>query len=175
MKNIPFYAIATKDGGFDVGSDYNRARVKQWLKDHAGTRLKFEAMTPESNKQRRFFEGAVVPLVAFYQEGMSHTNTDDLRKVREWLKIEFNGEFISIKGKSVKVAKSTKGELNRGFLERVQDWMEENGYAVEVLNPKEYEHWRDAIFPYSGPDNYIDYLVELKKLPNLWMKTEENQ
>lgn len=167
MKNTIFWAIASKDGGFDLGSEFNRNRLKIDLRKNIGSRYKIERITPESDKQRRFFEGAVVPLVTFFQEGMSHEEPEDNRKVRDWLKIEFNGELVIIQGKSVKVAKSTKGQLNKGFLDRVIDWIEES-YGVDraiVLNPEDYKHWHDVIFPNGdGPDNYIDYLVELKKL-----------
>lgn len=164
MKDTIFWASASPEGGFDMGSEYNRLRLKQDLRQHTGSRYKIERVTPESNKQRRFFEGAVLPLIAYYQEGMHYENSSDLEKVREWLKIEFNGEMVVIKGKAIKVGGSTKGKLNTGFLERVIDWAESQGYQTELLNPAEYKHWHAAIFPFGGPDNYIDYLLELGKL-----------
>jgi hypothetical protein len=165
MRNTVFYAIATKEGGLDTGSEYNRSRLKNFLIKNAGVRLIIEAMTPESIKQRGFFEGAMIPMITFYQDFLDHRNRDDNRKVREWVKIEFNGEFVVIGGISAKVAKSSKGELNRGFLERVRDWMDDQGYKTELLNPKDYFYWRDKVFPNGGPDNYIDYLVLLNKMP----------
>ena len=56
----------------------------------------------------------MIPLVAYYQVGMNYRNADDCRKVREWLKLEFNGELVWIKekeGRAVphKIGKSTKG------------------------------------------------------------------
>jgi hypothetical protein len=140
-------------------------------------RFEITPLTPESTKQRKFFEGAVVPLVVFFQEGMDHRNTEDLRRMREALKIEFNGEFVPVGSKGVKkIGKSTKGELNKGFLNRVIEWIEDS-YGVdpkEVLNPKEYEKWRDEIFPYGGPDNYVDYLVSIGKLAPLIGNKEVN-
>lgn len=127
-------------------------------------RLRIEPLLPESKKQRGFFEGGVVPLICFYQEGMDHHSSDDIQQVREWLKIEFNSEMVVINGKANKVGKSTKRELNKGFLEAVIDWMTDQGYQTELLNPKEYKYWRDKIFPVGGVDNYIDYLLELGKL-----------
>ena len=103
-------------------------------------------------------------MVTYYQEGFDHTNHHDCKEIREWLGREFNGEFKSIGGKMQKVAKSTKGELNRGFIERVLDWMQENGYQTELLMPEDYKNWKAKIFPFGGPDNYIDYLLEIKKL-----------
>jgi cobalamin biosynthesis Mg chelatase CobN len=44
------------------------------------------------------------------------------------------------------------------------DWMAEQGYQVEWLNPEEYKTWRDLIRDGGGPDNFIDYLVETGRL-----------
>lgn len=120
----------------------------------------------ETLKQRRWFEGALVAMVCFYQEGMDHHSSEDLAKVRDWLKIEFNGAIVEVAGKAHKVGASTKGELNSGFTERVIDWMADQGYKVEYLNPDIYKDWRDRIRVLEdGPDNFIDYLVSVKKLP----------
>lgn len=162
-----FIATATKDGGFDLGSEYNRIRLKNKLKETAGKRWKIEEAHIESKEQRRFFEGAVIKLIVYYQEGMHHKNQDDCFKVREWLKMEFNPEMVVIGGKSQKIAGSTLGKLQAGFLEKVIEWMDEQGYQTEVLDPKKYKYWRDVIYPYGGPDNYIDYLVETKQLKNV--------
>ena len=146
--------------------EYTAKQFSDDLRKNSGARYKVERITPESREQRGFFEGAVVPLITFYQENLDHRKSEDNAKVRDWLKIEFNGEFINIKGKAHRIAKSTKGELNKGFLERVIDWMADQGYKTELLNPKDYKYWRDEVFSFKGgPDNYIDYLVSLKKLP----------
>jgi hypothetical protein len=60
------------------------------------------------------------------------------------------------------VAKSTKGRaVLNPFVERVLDWMQEN-YAppAEALDPERFKTWRDTIFPFGGPDNFIDYNIE---------------
>ncbi len=105
-----------------------------------------------------------MPLIAYYQENIDHRDPEDLRIVREWLKIEFHGKYITMGGKAVKVAKSTKGELNKGFLERVIDWAGEQGYQTELLLPEDYKYWKDKVYPNGGPEHYIDYLVECGKL-----------
>jgi len=109
------------------------------LKENPGARYEIERITPESTKQRRFFEGAVVTLVAYLQEGMDHRNGDDLREVRDWLKIEFNGEIRVIGGRSNRIAKSTKGLLNKGFLEDVIDWIEEQ-YGLNRAKVLDHDH-----------------------------------
>jgi hypothetical protein len=146
----------------DFRSEYNRARFMDFLKKNEGMRVVIEPATPESAEQRRFFEGAVVKLITFYQEGLDYRNSEDCRKVRDWLKLEFNGEIVKVAGKTQKVAKSTKGALAKGFLDRVIDWMADNGYQIELLNPDEYKTWRDEIAQIG--DNYIDYLLSLNRL-----------
>ncbi len=160
---MPVFQAKAHNGGFDLGSDYNRSRLKQFLKDNEGMRLKIEPLTPESAKQRKFFEGAIVPMICYYQEGLNYRNSNDLHKVREWLKLEFNAEYVVINGKSCIVPGTTKGHL-QPFLENVLDWMVDQGYQVDLLNPEQYKYWKDVVFMNGGADTYIDYLLELGKL-----------
>lgn len=155
---------ATGKGRLSLGSDHNRTRFADFLRENPGVRLRIEAITPESRKQRAFFEGAVLPFITFFQENLDHKDADDLQKVRDWLKIEFNGAFITMGGKAIRVPKSTKGELNRGLMERILDWAGEQGYPTELLMPEDFKKWRDKVRPYEGPEDYIDYLVETGKL-----------
>lgn len=157
------FIAESKNGKFAMRSD--REVFEKHLKKNPGMRYEITPLTPESIKQRRFFEGAVIPMIVFYQEGLDHRKPSDCRKVHEWVKEEFNPEFVTINGETKRVAGSTKGKLQEGLLETVMDWMSDQGYKVELLKPKDYLKWRDVVFPYGGPDNFIDYLVELKKLP----------
>ncbi len=152
------------DGGLEFG-EYIKAKLKHFIKDNPNMPFELKPLFPESPSQRGYFEGAICPLIAFYQEGMDHRNSKDRDTVREWLKIEFNGEMVNLGGKVHRIAQSTKNRLNQGFLERVTDYVIEN-YAPpdEALDPKKYKHWKAAIYPNGGPDNYIDYLVALKIL-----------
>lgn len=154
----------TTDGGLHLG-EYARRELKSFIKKNPNMPFEIVPLFPESKKQRAFFEGAICPLVAFYQEGMDHKNPGDVNNVREWLKTEFNGKIISLGGKSHKIAQSTKRKLNQGFLERVIGYLEDNyNPPAEALDPEEYKHWKDAIYPHGGPETYIDYLVELNLL-----------
>lgn len=162
-----FQARIKHDGtGLELGTDFNRRKFHDFLKKNPGLRMKIEPVLPESANQRRWFEGALVPLVTFYQKGMDHTAPEDNRKVRDWLKEEFAGEMVVVAGKANRIAGSTKGrKALQGFIERVMDWAGENGYQIELLNPEEYKKWRDEIFPFEqGPDNYIDYLAQTGRL-----------
>lgn len=154
------------DGGMDFG-DYTRINLKKFIKENPGMAFELKPLLPESKDQRGYFEGFICPLVSYYQEGMDHHNRKDIERVREWLKIEFNGEIVIIGDKAHKIGNSTKNRLNRGFLERVIGYLQDNfGLPIEIFDTKKYEDWHDRIYPTGkGPDNFIDYLVDLNLLP----------
>lgn len=158
---MEFQCRGTPDGGLQFGPD-NRRRFKAFLAANPGIRLKITAQLPESRKMRGFLEGGIIPLIAYYQEGMNHRNPDDCARIREWLKEEHNGELVDIGGVVHKIGKTTKGrEALTAFLERVMDWLIENYQPPkEAIDPENHKHWRDTIFPIKGADNYIDYLAE---------------
>ena len=114
------------NGGLNLGSR-NTAIFDDFVKKNPNVPWKLSPVLPESSKQRRFFEGAVVPLVAWYQERLDHRSSEDCRRVREWLKEEFNAEQVTINGKPHRIGKSTRGrDALQPFLERVMDWLQEN-------------------------------------------------
>lgn len=165
-KELPskFIGRFSNDGGLNF-SDFTKRKLKFFIRENPGMIFELNPRMPESSSQRGWFEGALLPLICFYQVGMDHRDSKDVVTVREWVKIEFLGDIVTIHGKSHRIAKSTRNQLNLGFLERVVAWLEEN-YAPphEALDPKTFKHWRDAIFPYGGPDNFLEYLVEIKIL-----------
>ncbi len=147
---------------------WNTLRLQKDLRENPDAKYKLERVTPESRDQRNFFEGALVPLVTFFQEDLDYRDRSDLLNVRDWLKLEFTPQIIVINKKPQKVPGSTKGKLNKDMIvERIVEWMEEN-YAIKrefVLDTKHYDHWKNAIWPTGeGPDNYIDYLLSLGRL-----------
>jgi hypothetical protein len=165
---MKYFAIA-KNGGLTMNL-HTKKHFKDFLKKNDGMRLEITPLLPESKKQRAFFEGAVVPLACYLSDNLDHRKWEDCKKMRESLKIEFNGELVPLMDKVVKIAKTTKGKLNLGFIDDVIDWLEEN-YGIdriELLNPDDYKYWRDVIFPHGDdentPDNYIDYLIQKGKL-----------
>lgn len=165
----------TKDGKGFLFSEFYRIRLKEYMRKNPGAPFEIKPILQESGKQRGWFEGGLCPLVAFYHEGLDHRDYKDVKRVREWLKMEFNSEIVGLLGKVHRVAKSTKNELNSGFLERVVDYIIEN-YAPpsEALDPNKYKHWRDTVYPFGGPDNYIDYLVEINMIKNM-QETEHRE
>jgi hypothetical protein len=147
---MEFVCRISRDGGMDFG-ERNRVYFKSYLKAHV--LLKITPVLPESNKQRRYLEGAVIPLVTYYQEGMDHRNADDRASVREWLKLEFNWQTVRVAGEAHKIAKSTRGrEVLNQFVEDVVGWLQDN-YAppAQALEPASFKQWRDTVM--EGPDN----------------------
>lgn len=158
------------DGGLEFGPII-KMKLKQFIKQNPGMPFTLQPFYPESDKQRGWFEGALVSLVTFYQEGMDYHSSKDLQDVREWLKLEFNGRYITIGNKAHIVGQSTKHALNNGFLDRVVDWvMETYAPPMEALYSESYKNWRDTVFPYGGPDNYIDYLISLNLLSKNYVR-----
>jgi hypothetical protein len=151
-------------GKLSMGSEHNRARFSDHLKKNLGAWYKIEEFLGDSPKQRRMFEGAYIPMIAYFQENIDYNDPDDLARVRSWVMLEFNAAFLIIGGKALKVPKSSKGELNRWLMKRILDWMADQAYPIELLNPNEYKKWRDSVRPFEGPKSYIDYLVQTGKL-----------
>lgn len=165
---MEFVGRVQKDGSLDFGLRNNEA-FRHWRKNNVGALLKITPVLPESDKQRRFLEGAVIPLVTYYQEGMDHRNADDCRRVREWLKAEFNGQIVHLSTpegiiNGHRIAKSTKGrEALNAFLEKVVEWLQDNySPPLEALDPAHFKLWRDTVM--DGPTNYIDWLIERRIL-----------
>jgi len=161
---MKFYAIA-QQGRLNM-NEHTKKMFIDFLRENEDVRMEIKSLTPESTRMRGFFEGGVLPFITFFQEGMNHGNYKDIHKVREWLKTEFNGDIVILGGKQHRVTKSTKGLLKE-FIERVMDWMGEQGYPIELLNPDDYKRWRDEIFPtgeIDSPDSYIDFLISIGKL-----------
>lgn len=159
-----FIGRFSQNGTLQFGG-YTKMWLKDFMKENPNMAFEIKPLLPESKEQRGFFEASLCAVVAFYQEGMDHRNSDDIRKVREWLKQEFNSELVEISGKCHRVAQTTKNNLNDGFIEKIVAYIEENfAPPREVLDTNKYKYWRDVIFPNGGPDNYIDYLVEINVL-----------
>lgn len=155
-----------KTDGFDFGQ--GRERILQHCKFNAGRRFILADFIPESRKQRKFFHGAVIALWV-YLDGHDYKDTKFLNQYFEYAKLEFNPEIIMINKKPTKVGGSTKGKLNDGIIEKTIDYLEEN-YGInriDVLDPKKYDDWRDRISIERDEDSYIDYLLAIKKLPQV--------
>jgi hypothetical protein len=156
-------------------SEYNSRTWHDYCKNKSndGRVIVVQDRLPESFKQRRFFEGAVIPLWAFLN-GWDYHDNEILKFLRETAKREFNGEIVKLDGKEIKRGKSTKGLLaendkqQSGFLERVITHLEEQ-YGIDrmkVLNPEHYKMFMEEIYSVNDYDDYIDYLIKLNFLKN---------
>ncbi len=166
----PFLARAQPDGALEM-SDYQRLTMRQYIKDNAGSRMRLtiDKETPESNKQRAFYHGAIIPLWAYYN-GQDYKDSHVLAQLHEVAKLEFNPEVIFVDGRERKIGKTSKGKLNEGYLERIIDYLTEQ-YAVDPskeLNPDTYKHWRDTIYPFDTKyDTFIEYLIDMKLIHSI--------
>ncbi len=166
LPKLQFRAILTPESKihFDFG-DFNRRKLVQYIRENPNSLFSLEPILPESRKQRRYFEGALVSMFVFYNGGDYH-DPRVLADAREDLKREFWSELRTnwITGTVEKRAKSTKGSkaLN-AITELVYEYLVEN-YAVpeRALNPKTYKDWRDIELTNGAPVNYLDYLLLLK-------------
>lgn len=158
------WQFKAQNGGMSFPSDDVKNSLKEDLKKNEGALYEITRLTEESRNQRKFFEGAVIPLWAYLDKN-NYKDSKVCKKYHEYAKEEFNGEVLFMDGKWKKIGKSSKGILNE-FTEKVIAYLEEN-YAVdrkEVLDPKHYKDFRDRVFMNGQFEDYIDYLVYLKRL-----------
>lgn len=155
----------SEDGGLSFG-EYYRRKLKECAKHNPGMPFELKCLLPESSKQRGFFEGAVIPLWV-YLDGNDYKSSKVIEHYRDYSKREFNADILVISKKPIKVAGSTKGKLNQGFLERVIGNLEDN-YGIDssvVLNPATYKYYKDEIYPLDTAmkyDTFIDYMRDIK-------------
>ena len=147
-------------------SDHTRDKITKFFKENPGIRITIEPQVPESKNQRAFYHGAVIVLWA-YLDGKDYRDSLVLEQMHEIAKREFNGEIMMVNGTPHKVSKSTKGLLNKGYLERVIDYLVES-YGIDqgtFLNPEIYKKFRDEIYPYTSKyETFIDYMRDIKLL-----------
>ena len=156
------FLFQAKNGGMSF-NDYTKARFKDDLKANENARYEIKRLTPESRSMRGFLHGAVYPLWAWL-DGKEHRDPEVIRHIHDIAKLEFNGSFFILEGKSHKVSKSTKGVLLLEYIERVITNLEEQ-YGInraECLDPNKFKAWRDKML--SDHDSYIEYLQSIGSL-----------
>lgn len=158
--------LAKEDGGVAM-TDYQRATYRDFIKKNAGKKVRIvaEELTPESKNQRRFYHGAVLTLWA-YLDGNDYKNPKVLEHYHEFAKKEFNPEILIINGKKERFGKSTKGELNHGYVEKViENLVDQYGIdPAKVLNVELYKKFRDQINIMGDYDTFIDYMIDVNIL-----------
>lgn len=160
-----YFALA-QNGRLNMESEFARENFRKFLLKFEGARIALVPVIPESKKQRGMFEGAYIPLWV-YLDGKDHRDTEICNDYHELAKLEFNAGTVVLNGTPRKYGKSTKGKKAlQSTMDKMLDYLVEN-YAIdpmEVLNTEHYFDWKNRIFPFGGPDNYIDYMVEMGKL-----------
>lgn len=147
--------IQATENGLTIPSEYNKARVKQMVKD--GTTL-FE-LVPRiraSRKQTGYLEGAVIPVWGKYQYGLDPRDPSNHERARNLFKQDFWFEIVKDRnGNPKKTTKSLKGH-HRDALEAYMELAPENGFPIP--NEKLYLKWRDEWSMDFRFANYYDWL-----------------
>jgi hypothetical protein len=160
------YLVQFIGGKMAIHGGYKKIGFKEEIKENPNAKWTLTRITPESDKLRGFYHGAIIPLWA-YLNNLDHTDSNVLDFLHHEAKKEFNGEVVMIDNKPTKFGKSTKGKLNSGYIERIIEYLEEN-YAIDrlqVLDSEHYKDFRDRVYSSGEFDTYIDYLVFLNRLP----------
>lgn len=143
--------LTTKNGHLTIPSEYNKLKVKQWVKD--GVTL-FE-LTPRvrgSRKQQQFLEAAVVPAWAHFQYDIDPRDPSKRELARTLFKQDWNYTVVKDKsGNPRRVAQSLKNR-HREVLDRYMNEAPENGFPMP--NNELYLMWRDQ---FSMEPKYADY------------------
>lgn len=92
---------ATPDGGMDFGSDLNRARLKEHLKEHAGKTYRLEYVQPKRSLSQNNYYWLYLGIIA-------RETGDHEKALHEFFKQEFlPKKAVSIMGKARTITKST--------------------------------------------------------------------
>lgn len=147
--------------------DYQHAKLLKELRENPNSPIVISSLLPESRQQRRYLEGGLIPLFVFFQ-GNDYTDLSVIASARADILKEVLGvkHTNAITGEVEKIAQSSKGREN---LNKVCEWLLD--YLVvnfdcphEATDHELYKKWRDSVYPYGGPDDYITYLLELNIL-----------
>lgn len=147
--------IQATENGLTIPSEYNRAKVKQMVKD--GTQW-FELIPRirASKKQTGYLEGAVIPVWGKYQYGLDPRNPKNHETARNLFKQDFWFEVIKDRTgnpkKTLKSLTNNQGEALNTYTELAT----ENGYPVP--NEKLYLKWRDEYSMEQKWSCYYDWL-----------------
>ena len=141
------FIFTAREGKPDFGSEYNRARFVQNLKDREGKKYRIEEDDyPVSDEMRGYYFGAVLPIVRKTCKEWTNLSGDDLHAV---LKKEYcYFEAWSQKNKRMEryarnVMSSDKDNaLAKQFLLDISEYLAGCGY--EMPDPKVYKKFIDS-------------------------------
>lgn len=160
--------IEATEKGLQIPSEYNKAMVKQMVKD--GVKL-FELIPRirSSRKQQGYLEGAVIPAYGKWQYGLDPRKPDSAEVARNLFKQDFHYTVIKDRnGNPKKTLRSLKG-CHREALEKYMELAPENG--MPIPNEQLYKTWRDEYSMDLRFTNYYDWLdflgLEEDSMPSL--------
>jgi hypothetical protein len=124
-----FRAQITADGGLNLGSEFNRARFKEFCKEHPGAWLHIEYERPlRSMSQHRFYW--------VYLAAVSYETGHTPEELHSWAKHKFlPRKFATVLGEDVELEATTKTLSKAEFGEYLDRICAETG--VPLPNPQE--------------------------------------
>src|SRR5690349_20847265 len=95
------FRATAHDGGLDFGSEFNKLRFKEWLKEHEGAKLRIEDIVPvRSMSQHRHYW--------VYMEAVSRETGHTPEEIHEWAKRKFlPPRYITVRGEEFLMPTST--------------------------------------------------------------------
>lgn len=119
-----FRAQITADGGLNLRSDFNRARFKEFCKEHVGGWLRIEHQPPvRSMSQHRFYW--------VYLDAIAHETGHTPEELHAWVKAKFlPRKFATVLGKDVELAPTTTTLSKLEFGELLDKICAETGVAL---------------------------------------------
>ncbi len=142
------FIAKAKDGAFDLGSEYNRIRLKEYLKENDGKVFRIQkASNPVSEEMRGYMFGAVIPFLRQIDTGAWRELSDE--QVYEVLKKNFN-YFEAYNPLTKRTERYGQSVMNKScsnvkaseFIMRLADWVLEN-YGQTLPDSEEYKNGRD--------------------------------
>lgn len=165
MKKKVLHCLA-KDGQILLTEKQNEIKNQFALDNPGRVTLTLDKEYVESPNQRAFYHGAVIPIWTFL-DGKDYHDSSILDDMHDIAKLEFNKGVMIVNGKAMEFGRSSKGELNNGFIDKVVDYLidEYSIDPIKVLNPDRYKDFMARIWPYTKDyEDYIDYLIKMGDL-----------
>ena len=162
------FQVKLHTSGIDFGEKRND--YKKFVAENEGIRAEIIPTLPESKNQRRYFEGAVIPMWTFL-DGLDYKDHSINKDTRDIAHQEFLGELKYRNDKPYRVGTTSKGKLKE-ITESTILFLEEQ-YGIDrmkVLNPDDYDKFIDEVYMDGHFETYIDYLIFLNRIPLVYTK-----
>ena len=142
------FLVKIDKGKLSFGSEFNKARFNEFLKDNEGRVLRIAPTTPKVSEQMRgYYFGAVIPLIKQTIPEWKEISSDDLHEI---LKQEFNyfevlspiDKKVKRYGKSIASSDSNSTKMME-YIHRIGDWLETN-YNVTLPDAVEFKRYYES-------------------------------